>query len=170
MNTTGTFITTTTLVRWSKGASTVEEQFRYDILHTKITLKHFLTQGANRCDYRSPWLEWRSTMFSTLSSLSLARFTVTVLPAVERGVPKRCRRGLNRKACSVDVLAWSTLFAVEVSPRVEDMGDRCCCGTVLIGAVVTRHTASVRLDDSSAGWTTYRSFCSAQYQERRTVT
>ena len=57
--------------------------------------------------------------------------------------------------------------AAEVTPRVEDMNDRCCSGTVLIGAVVPRHMAGVRLDDSSAGWTTYRSPCSAQYQERR---
>ena len=79
---------------------------------------------------------------------------------------RRRRRGLNGKVCSVDLLAWSTLlFAVEVSPWVEDMDDRCCRGTVMIGAVVPRHTAGVRLDDSSdAGWTTYRSSCSAQYQ------
>ena len=37
------------------------------------------------------------------------------------------------RRCSVDVLAWSTLFAVEISPRVDDMDDRCCCGTLLIG-------------------------------------
>ena len=40
------------------------------------------------------------------------------------------------------------------SPPGYDMDDRCCCGTVLIGAAVPRHTAGVRLDDSSdAGWT-----------------
>ena len=83
---------------------------------------------------------------------------------------RRRRRGLNGKVCSVDLLAWSTLlFAVEVSPWVEDMDDRCCRGTVMIGAVVPRHTAGVRLDASSAGWTTDNiSSCSAQHQERRT--
>ena len=73
------------LVRWSKGASTVEVQFRYDLLlHTKITVSTCWHRKRIGCDYHSPWLEWRNTLFSTLSSLSLARFTVTVLPAVEK--------------------------------------------------------------------------------------
>ena len=57
---------------------------------------------------------------------------------------------LGDRRCSVDVLAWSTIFPVEVSSRVDDMDDRCCCETVLIGAVVPRHTAGREVHD----WTT----------------
>ena len=39
------------------------------------------------------------------------------------------------RRCSVDVLAWSAFVRLSPPPRVEDMDDRCCCGTVLIGAV-----------------------------------